>query len=51
MKKKLARAFSLLNQIPVVGNQVDAMHEIRLLLSDVYNSIPEEKEEKGDKNG
>lgn len=46
MKKKLARAFTLLNQIPVLGNQVDVMYEIRLLLSEVYNAIPEEKEEK-----
>lgn len=46
MKKKLARAFTLLNQIPVLGNQVDVMYEIRLLLSEVYNAIQEEKEEK-----
>lgn len=46
MKKKLARAFTLLNQIPVLGNQVDVMYEIRLLLSEVYQSLPEEKEKK-----
>ena len=43
MKEKIKRAFELLQTIPVMGNHVDTMHEVRVLLAEVHNGIVEEE--------
>lgn len=44
-KEKLKRAFNLLSAIPVAGDLVDTMHEVRVLLADVHNTMPDQKKE------
>lgn len=46
MKRKIERAFALLERIPVSGGSVDLMHEVRLILSEVHTDLREQ--EKGD---
>lgn len=44
-KEKIKRAFELLRTIPVKDIHVDTMHEVRVLLAELHNSIVEEETE------
>lgn len=46
MKEKIARAFALLEKIPVSGPAVDVMYEVRVLLAQAHNELKEKEAEK-----